>query len=87
MSQFVANGKRAFARSYASTVNFFQYTYGATFVSLENSMILLREASNQNITAIVDHHPPDQHEVYQVTYKKVTLIFSIPASKMINMES
>ena len=55
MSEYIEKEKRCYAENFSQTMNYTQYNYGATFVSLEASIILQREISNEKIEAIVNY--------------------------------
>ena len=55
ISEYVESGKRNFANEFASLMDFSKYAKGATYVSLESSMILQDEVSDRKIDAELDH--------------------------------
>ena len=55
ISTFVENGKRQFATRFSETKIYKKFTKGATFVSLQASMILQREMSGTKLQVVVDH--------------------------------
>ena len=57
ISEFVEAGKRDFAENFSSTIDYSKYIKGAAFVSLENSMLLQEEMSNNRIQASLDYQP------------------------------
>ena len=54
MSEFIEKEKRCYA-DFLQTINCTQCSYGAAFVSLEASVILKREISDEKFEAIVNH--------------------------------
>ena len=68
MSEYIEKEKRSYAENFSQTMNYTQYNYGATFVSLEASIILQREISNDKIEAIVNHF--DRENTTSVYFKK-----------------
>ena len=60
ISEYVESGKRDFALEFSSSLNYSKYIKGATYVSLENSMIIQEEISNSLIEATLDHRPDSQ---------------------------
>jgi hypothetical protein len=55
ISQYVEKGKRDFLSRYTEGINYGKFITGATFVNLENSIILQREMENNKITASYEH--------------------------------
>ena len=66
ISEFVETGKRDFAEKYSSTIDYSKFIKGATFVSLENSMILQEEMSNNHIQASLGHQPANRQVTFYV---------------------
>jgi len=55
ISEFVEKGKRQFASEYSNSIDYSKYSKGATFVSLENSILLQEEMTNKCIKGTLDH--------------------------------
>ena len=59
ISKYIEQGKRQHATDYSSTIDYEKYYYGGTYVSLETSMILQREAEGRRISGWIhdnDHN-------------------------------
>ena len=56
IGEFVKSGKRNFANEFASPMDLSKYAKGATYVSLESSMIVHDEVSDRKIDAELDHN-------------------------------
>ena len=80
MSEYIEKEKRCYAENFSQTMNYTQYNYGATFVSLEASIILQREISDEKIEAIVNHF--DRKNTTSVYFKKYWSVSLYPCQTM-----
>ena len=55
ISQYVEDGRRSFASSFSSSVNYERLAKGSTYISLESSVILQNENANQIVSAWIDY--------------------------------
>ena len=69
ISQYAEDGRRSFATSFSSTVNYERLAKGATYVSLESSVILQNENANRVVSAWIDYDDPRRPPV-RVSFKK-----------------
>ena len=54
ISDYVKKGEREFVTRYSEGINYDMYTKGATYISLEDSILLQRETKNNKISALYD---------------------------------
>ena len=54
MAEFVESRKHEFGKEYPSSINYTHYTKGATYLSIEEVMILQNEMTNRRIRAWID---------------------------------
>ena len=78
LSEFVEKGKRDFAEKYSRTIDYSKYLKGATYVSLENSMILQEELSNKYIQASLANQPGSRQITFFSQEVLASLFISMP---------
>jgi hypothetical protein len=68
ISKYAEEGRRSFASSFSSSIDYSRLTKGATYISLESSIILQNENSNRTILAWIDYE--NDRPSIQVSFKK-----------------
>ena len=68
ISPRIEDGRRSFASSFSSSTDYSRYWKGATYVSLESSIILQNENNNKSISAWLDHE--NDIPATKMTFKK-----------------
>jgi hypothetical protein len=70
ISPHIEDGRRSFASAFSSSTDYSRYWKGATYVSLESSVILQNENSNRNISAWIDYINQPERPAIRVSFKK-----------------
>ncbi len=69
ISQYIEDGRKAFALTYQPYTDYRILAKGATYVSLEASIILQNENTNRNISAWIDNNNEDRPPI-QISFQK-----------------
>jgi hypothetical protein len=79
ISKFVESGKRNFANRYSNSIDYPRFTKGATYVSLEASIVLQNEMTDRKISAWLDHR---ESQPIRFSFKKYWPYVLFPCQTM-----